>query len=200
MFGRDWQPARALVIKADQYMSTGDIAGPSSVHMILEVHPSLGEPFRTQLKVNQQGLGKKRNFACPQIGESIPVEFDARSEKVRVVVDAAHDRREQQKQEEAAEQALVDAPIGSAVPSSSSSQLPGGIDPKQLEDLLKQQLGIEGNVVMNIDSIDVAPGAAPPLAPGGMLDELEQLGRLKAQGVLTEDEFEAQKAKLLGGD
>ena len=32
---------------------------------------------------------------------------------------------------------------------------------------------------------------------GGTADELEKLARLKAQGVLTEDEFAAQKAKLL---
>ena len=48
-----------------------------------------------------------------------------------------------------------------------------------------------------------AQQAAPPAAPaGGMSDEtinqLKQLGELKDQGVLTEDEFEAQKKKLLG--
>jgi len=32
---------------------------------------------------------------------------------------------------------------------------------------------------------------------GGAADELEKLGRLKTQGLLTEDEFAAQKAKLL---
>jgi hypothetical protein len=31
------------------------------------------------------------------------------------------------------------------------------------------------------------------------LEQLKQLGELKASGVLTEDEFEAQKAKILGG-
>jgi hypothetical protein len=31
------------------------------------------------------------------------------------------------------------------------------------------------------------------------LDQLKQLGELKAQGVLTEEEFAAQKAKILGG-
>lgn len=198
MFGRDWQPAQALVLKADQYMSTGGNAGPSSGNMVLEVHPTLGEPFRTELNVWQQGLGKSRNFATPRIGESIPVEFDAKSRKVRVVVDAAHDQRAQQKQENAEWKALVDAPIGAAV-SPPPPPLPGGVDPNQLAELLKQQLGLEGNVVMNIDSIDVAPGGAPPMAPGGTLDQLERLGRLKAQGVLTEEEFEAQKAKLLGG-
>jgi hypothetical protein len=31
-----------------------------------------------------------------------------------------------------------------------------------------------------------------------MLDQLKQLGELKDQGVLTDEEFAAQKAKLLG--
>jgi|SRR3954468_11032649 hypothetical protein len=32
-----------------------------------------------------------------------------------------------------------------------------------------------------------------------MLDQLKELGELKASGVLTEQEFAAQKAKILGG-
>lgn len=44
--------------------------------------------------------------------------------------------------------------------------------------------------------------APAPAAAGGLSDEtinqLKQLGELKEQGVLTEDEFEAQKQKLLG--
>lgn len=41
-----------------------------------------------------------------------------------------------------------------------------------------------------------APAAAPAADP---LDQLKQLGELKASGVLTEAEFEAQKAKILQG-
>ncbi|MCX4585917.1 SHOCT domain-containing protein [Streptomyces sp. NBC_01481] len=45
--------------------------------------------------------------------------------------------------------------------------------------------------------------AAPPPPPPGddmtaKMDQLKQLGDLKAQGVLTEEEFAAQKAKILG--
>lgn len=40
------------------------------------------------------------------------------------------------------------------------------------------------------------PQAAP--AGGSMIDQLKQLGELKEQGILTEEEFAAQKAKLLG--
>jgi hypothetical protein len=40
---------------------------------------------------------------------------------------------------------------------------------------------------------------APPAPDAGddMLDKLQRLGELKASGVLTEEEFAAQKAKLL---
>ncbi|QES47237.1 hypothetical protein DEJ50_04715 [Streptomyces venezuelae] len=46
------------------------------------------------------------------------------------------------------------------------------------------------------------PPAAPPPPPADdmtvKMDQLKQLGDLKAQGVLTEEEFEAQKRKILG--
>jgi hypothetical protein len=45
-----------------------------------------------------------------------------------------------------------------------------------------------------------APVAAAPAAAGpSMFDQLKELGELKEQGILTEDEFAAQKAKLLAG-
>jgi hypothetical protein len=45
-----------------------------------------------------------------------------------------------------------------------------------------------------------APVAATPAAPApSMIDQLKELGELKEQGILTEDEFAAQKAKLLAG-
>jgi len=43
---------------------------------------------------------------------------------------------------------------------------------------------------------DAEPAAAAEPDP---LDQLKQLGELKASGVLTEEEFAAQKAKILGG-
>ncbi|QDO18378.1 SHOCT domain-containing protein [Streptomyces sp. S1A1-8] len=48
-----------------------------------------------------------------------------------------------------------------------------------------------------------APAAPPPPpAPAddmsGRIDQLKQLGELKAQGVLTEAEFEEQKRRILG--
>ncbi|HLN77757.1 MAG TPA: SHOCT domain-containing protein [Nocardioidaceae bacterium] len=44
------------------------------------------------------------------------------------------------------------------------------------------------------------PAAAPPSAgpTPDMIEQLKQLGELKEQGILTEEEFAAQKAKVLG--
>ena len=44
---------------------------------------------------------------------------------------------------------------------------------------------------------EAAPAAAEPAADP--LEQLKQLGEQKAAGVLTEAEFEAQKAKILAG-
>jgi hypothetical protein len=44
-----------------------------------------------------------------------------------------------------------------------------------------------------------APPAATPAAGDDMMSQLEKLGQLHDQGVLTDAEFEAQKAKLLAG-
>jgi hypothetical protein len=43
-----------------------------------------------------------------------------------------------------------------------------------------------------------APAPAAPAAAGSTIDQLKELGELKSQGILTEEEFAAQKAKLLG--
>jgi Short C-terminal domain len=42
------------------------------------------------------------------------------------------------------------------------------------------------------------PEAAPPQAAPDPIDQLRELGELHQQGVLTDEEFAAQKAKLLG--
>lgn len=43
-----------------------------------------------------------------------------------------------------------------------------------------------------------APPPPPPAQEEDVITQLERLGALKAQGILTEEEFAAQKAKLLG--
>ena len=42
------------------------------------------------------------------------------------------------------------------------------------------------------------PAAAAPAGGNDMMAELERLGQLKANGILTDEEFAAAKAKILG--
>lgn len=44
-----------------------------------------------------------------------------------------------------------------------------------------------------------APAAAPASGGDDKLTKLKELGELKAQGILTEAEFESEKAKILAG-
>jgi hypothetical protein len=43
-----------------------------------------------------------------------------------------------------------------------------------------------------------APPAAPAAPAPDPIEQLKELGQLHAQGVLTDEEFAAQKAKILG--
>jgi hypothetical protein len=42
------------------------------------------------------------------------------------------------------------------------------------------------------------PAAAPAAGGESRIEQLKSLGELKAQGVLTDQEFEAEKARILG--
>ena len=68
----------------------------------------------------------------------------------------------------------------------------------------QEQAQIDAQVSAAMAQQQAAAPPPPPPAPaaGGMTDEkinqLTKLGELKAQGILTEEEFEAQKAAILG--
>jgi len=55
----------------------------------------------------------------------------------------------------------------------------------------------------DVEQAQAAPAAAPAPSAGGITDttieQLKKLGELKEQGILTDEEFNAQKQKLLAG-
>jgi hypothetical protein len=46
---------------------------------------------------------------------------------------------------------------------------------------------------------EAAPPAPAPAAAEDPIDKLKELGALKEQGILTDEEFATQKARILGG-
>lgn len=84
---------------------------------------------------------------------------------------------------------------------------------QKVEDLSEEQLdaamsdlGIEGqeptDQEMAMLEAEEQPGTSgqgyAPASQADLITQLERLGTLKAHGILTEEEFQAQKAKLLG--
>jgi hypothetical protein len=53
--------------------------------------------------------------------------------------------------------------------------------------------------LQQLEQQPVAPTQAAPAAAPDTIQQLRQLGELRDQGVLTDEEFAQQKARLLGG-
>jgi hypothetical protein len=68
-----------------------------------------------------------------------------------------------------------------------------------------QQAAIDQAAAQQLAAQQAAAAAAPPPPPaapaavtGDLVEQLTALGALRDQGILTEEEFAAQKAKILG--
>lgn len=76
-----------------------------------------------------------------------------------------------------------------------------GVPPEEMTDQeLEQamdQLGIDKQTVTDADQ-EAGGGAAPSSGGTDDMARLEQLAELHAQGVLTDEEFAAKKAQILG--
>ena len=89
-----------------------------------------------------------------------------------------------------------------AVVAGTASAVAGGVSRRQTrkynegqqEDAAAQQSAYE----QGIADAQPAPVAAPAAAAADPIAQLTQLGQLHEQGVLTDAEFAAQKAKILG--
>jgi hypothetical protein len=82
-----------------------------------------------------------------------------------------------------------------------------GVNPEELDDAELEQamreLDIEPETVTSEDLEQDGPSAAPPASTGvssSDLDELEKLAALRDQGVLTDEEFDTTKRRILGLD
>ena len=87
--------------------------------------------------------------------------------------------------------------------------MPGNVVPVQVDESNPNQVAIEwdkigpasmpdfGSVMESAGFPSGAPAAAAPPAGDDTLDRLAKLGELRDKGVLTDAEFEAQKAKIL---
>lgn len=143
--------------------------------------------------VEFEGLVHRKRW--PQPGMTLPVTVDAANpQNVSIEWDEVPDSRDRSRANAEAMAAMMRGE-GAAV---------GGLGGAQVINLSGGQLTEEQAAKLRMLGID--PGAvqgaaapAPKPEPDDQLAKLERLGALRASGVLTEEEFEEQKRRLLGG-
>jgi hypothetical protein len=88
-----------------------------------------------------------------------------------------------------------------AVVAGTATVVSGSIREKQVEGAQAKQAAAQQQAAAAASA--ATPAAAPAAQSGAMTSEmisqLKELAELHTQGILTDDEFAAQKAKLLGG-
>jgi hypothetical protein len=92
-----------------------------------------------------------------------------------------------------------------AVIAGTASAVSGRVQRRQAEKYVDRDAQIYADRQAAYQQQTAPPPAAPAAAPpppqgdqGAMIEQLKQLAELHSQGILTDDEFAAQKAKLLG--
>jgi len=98
---------------------------------------------------------------------------------------------------------LVGTMARTAVIAGTATAVSGGVQRRQAERAEQgQQQQWEQQQQWAAQQQAAAPAAAEAPAPAveeSVVDQLTKLGELKAQGILTDEEFEAAKAKVLAG-
>jgi len=69
---------------------------------------------------------------------------------------------------------------------------------QDVADLQAQVSALQSQQVQNA-AMSAPPPAAPAAGGSDVMSQLQQLGQMKQAGLLTDEEFQAAKARLLGG-
>ena len=181
----------------------GGVRGTAQVTSCSQYQDGIYSRCRMQLIVQAEGVaptavefeGLVHRKRWPQPGMTLPVTVDpANPQNVSIEWDEVPDSRDRSRANAEAMAAMMRGEGGAA----------GGLGGAQVINLSGGQLTEEQAAKLRMLGID--PGAvqgaaapAPRPEPDDQLAKLERLGALRASGVLTEEEFQEQKRRLLGG-
>src|SRR3954453_3796853 len=115
-------------------------------------------------------------LAVPSAGQTVPVLYDP-NDHDKIIVDYSP---------EAQQAAAFSA---------------AGVDPSQIGQLMEQAQQMRAQAAGMQGGMGQVPGMTPPAPAQPQVDpveQLEKLAKLKESGALTQSEFEAEKAKILG--
>jgi hypothetical protein len=207
MFGNNWESAEATILSALKPRATSNSPMPVADKFAVEVRPSAAPAFRTT--VNAPFIAT--DFWPPDVGDVVLVEVDVAREKAKFdksdprISYKEHERVTRLRNQEAFDASLsesIPVPGGAAMPAPPGSvdlsailasvrdaQTKAGGDRDAMAAMLREQLGAE---VVAVDG-----GAVAAAAPEDPVALLTKLGELRDRGVLTAEEFDEQKRRIL---
>ena len=137
--------------------------------------------------VEFEGLVHRKRW--PQPGMTLPVSLDpADPQNATIEWDEVPDSRDRSRANAEAMAAMMRGEGGGLAGAQVINLAGGQMTEEQAAKL--RMLGIDPGAVQ---------GAAAPPKPDDQLARLERLGALRAQGILTEEEFQEQKRRILDG-
>jgi hypothetical protein len=189
MFGKKMVEGHARIIAFEGVTSGSsgtDLHGNSWVHhkYIVEVHPAGGSAFRAEVKT-------RVSFeASPHTGDLVKARYDVDSHKVELILegDARYDPKLRRAEKKAKRAELLHG-----TPGTPPAAVGSALDP-ELQELMDLE---EAERRAATSGAPAAPGRPAAPAPASRMDRLQQLGDLHAQGILSDTEFEQEKARIL---
>ena len=173
---KNGEPAEATVLSVDQrsHLTSNELR---DYDFVLEVRPEHGPPYQADVRAKFWMIGLR-----PKTGDVVKVRIAQKSREV--VFDLAGDPRfdvdAMNAQTEAKRAMLRDQP---------TAAFPGQFG---------APLGDPPATAPATTAASAEAETAPAPVPKDALDQLEQLVRLRDAGALTPEEFEEQKARILG--
>ena len=189
--GRRRRSSRPSSPEAGVTVGSPALAGATEVlwKLDVKVKPESGEPFDAHLEA------KLPQYTSLMVGSTVPVLLDP-DDHSKVTLDMSP-------------QGWVDATLASATQRGAFADNPALAAPikEMMEAALKDPVGFRQHAVEQAEqafkslgfTVAGMPGAMQPADPSSaMVDNLRKLADLRDRGVLTDEEFAEQKAKLLG--
>jgi hypothetical protein len=141
-------------------------------------------------------------FAVPAVGMQVPVIYDPKDHDKIMLDDSVqggmHHMAERLRARAGQSAGGVD--LNAIANTLEASAAGGNVDPEELQRQIRQQVqGAGGGNVAGVPPVAPIPpaGFPPPQPAEDPVDKLTKLQELKEKGVLTDAEFEAQKARIL---
>jgi hypothetical protein len=220
MFGHRWESGKATIVALKEVPSIGtDAFGRKyrSYDYVADVQPDSGGPvFRTTMgePFNESSDVHGFGWHQPGVGEVMPVKCDPGRKKAKFDAAASRDQARAQHDQMVDAQSVEFDAMAASAPGTAAGPSSG-----------QSFLGGQGVSVVNLSGGDISgalPAIQQALASGNLADlarikaelrqqahpddgsssdtveRLEKLAALHADGVLTDAEFAAAKAKLLG--